>query len=344
MRNVDIVIPGLFLPQEICADACAGLPVPFLEKMLARSILEPLPGNGYSCDTLEKWLCQKFDMERQQDEPIAPVTLAADGMQPGDGYWLRADPVHLQMRRTQLLLLPDIVLGAEEAAQLCASLNLHFNADGLYFFAPSPQRWYLRVEDAPKIVTTPLAQASGRGVQMHLPKGKDALRWHKIFNEIQMIFFEHEVNRTRETRGDLPVNSVWIWGGGRATGKIVSPYERVCGDSFLAGAFALTAGIDPGPAAGDWTRLPAMDGDMLVAWEGLQRPLLQGDLHAWRDSVLCLEQKYLVPLWEALRNGRVGQLSLDVPGAGLGYRFVMKKNAAWKLWRVAKPLEKYSLR
>ena len=192
MRNVDIVIPGLFLPQEICADVCAGLPVPFLEKMLARSTLEPLPGNGHSCDTLEKWLCQKFGMERQQDEPIAPVTLAADGMQPGDGYWLRADPVHLQIRRTQLLLLPDLVLGAEEAAQLCASLNLHFNADGLHFFAPSPQRWYLRVENAPKIVTTPLSQASGRGVQMHLPKGKDALRWHKIFNEIQMIFFEHE--------------------------------------------------------------------------------------------------------------------------------------------------------
>jgi len=344
MRNVDIVIPGLFLPQEICADACSGLPVPFLEKMLARATLEPLSGNGHSCNTLEGWLCQKFGMERQQDEPIAPVTLAADGMQPGDGYWLRADPVHLQMRRTQLLLQPDLVLGAEEAAQLCASLNQYFHADGLHFFAPNPQRWYLCVENAPEIATVPLAQASGRSVQTHLPKGKDALRWHKVFNEIQMIFFEHAVNRAREARGDLPVNSVWLWGGGRAVTQTVSPYELVCGDSFLAGAFARATGMARERVTGDLARLPAMEGDMLVAWEGLQRPLLQGDLHAWRDSVLRLEQEYLVPLWGALRKGRVRQVSLDLPGAGPGCRFVLKKNAAWKLWRWTKSLEKYALR
>lgn len=136
MRNVDIVILDLFLPQEIAVDAYAGLHVPAIEKMLARAKPASLPSEIGSTGTFEEWLCRTFGIARQLDEPIAPITLKADGMQPGTGYWLRADPVYLQMQRTQLSLHPDVPLNADEAAQLCASLNTHFAAEGLRFFCP----------------------------------------------------------------------------------------------------------------------------------------------------------------------------------------------------------------
>ncbi|CAG9932923.1 hypothetical protein [Candidatus Nitrotoga arctica] len=344
MKNVDIVILDLFLPQEISVDACADLSVPVLEKMLARAKCELLPSEVYSTGTLEEWLCRAFGIARQLDEPIAPITVMADGMQPGTGYWLRADPVHLQMQRTQLFLHPDVPLNADEATQLCASLNTHFAAEGLSFFSPHPQRWYLYMESIPDIVTRPLSQVAGRNVQTHLPKGQDALRWHKIFNEIQMLFFEHAVNQAREVHGDLPINSIWLWGGGHAVEQLARPYTKVCGDSFLAGAFAQAAGISYQILPDDLS--PYVDdneGDMLIIWEGLRRPFQQGDLHAWRDSVQCLEQSYIAPLWKALRNGHIKQLSLNVLNAGVVNRFVLTRSAVWKPWRLSKSLAQYAL-
>lgn len=344
MRNVDIVILDLFLPQEISKDACAGLTVPLLEKMLARAKHALLPLEICSTGTLEEWLCQTFGVARQLDEPIAPITLMADGMQPGSGYWLRADPVHLQLQRTQLFLHPDVPLSADEAAQLCTSLNTHFADEGLRFFSPHPQRWYLQMESVTDIVTRPLSQVTGRNVQTYLPKGSNALRWHKVFNEIQMLFFEHAVNQAREARGEFPINSIWLWGGGHAVEHLVRPYTKVCGDSFLAGAFAQAAGISYEILPDDLT-LCADDNedDVLIVWEGLRRSFQQGDLQGWRDSVQCLEQSYIAPLWKALRNGRIKQLSLIVLNAGVAHRFVLTRSAVWKPWRLPKSLTQYAL-
>jgi hypothetical protein len=344
MRNVDIVILDLFLPQEIAVDACTGLSAPLLEKMLARGESELLPSTVYSTGTLEEWLCRTFGIARQLDEPIAPITLVADGVQPGTGYWLRADPVHLQMQRTQLSLHPDVPLNANEAAQLCTSLNTHFSAEGLRFFSPHPQRWYLQMEGIPDIVTRPVSQVAGRNVQTYLPKGQDALRWHKIFNEIQMLFFEHTVNQAREARGDLPVNSIWLWGGGHAVEQLARPYTKVCGDSFLAGAFAQAAGISYQILPDDLTRsVDDNEGDVLIVWEGLRRPFQQGDLHTWRDSVQCLEKNYIAPLWKALRNGHIKQLNLNILNAGVINRLVLTRSAVWKSWRLSKSLAHYAL-
>ncbi|CAH1905340.1 Regulatory protein, RpfE type [Candidatus Nitrotoga sp. HW29] len=344
MKNVDIVILDLFLPQEIFIDACTGLSVPVLEKMLARGKSELLPSEIYSTGTLEEWLCQIFGVVRQLDEPIAPVTLIADGMQPGTDYWLRADPVHLQIQRTQLFLHPQVPLDADEAAQLCNSLNAHFVAEGLRFFSPHPQRWYIQMKSVPDIVTRPLSQVIGRNVQTHLPKGPNALRWHKAFNEIQMLFFEHAVNQVREARGDLPVNSIWLWGGGHAVEQLARPYTKVCGDSFLAGAFAQAAGIPYQILPDDLTRYADdSEGDVLIVWEGLCRPSQQSDLHAWRDSVQCLEQGYIAPLWEALRNGHIKRLSLNILNGGVAHRVVLTRSAVWKPWRLSKSLTQYAL-
>jgi hypothetical protein len=344
MKNVDIVILDLFLPQEIAVDACTGLSVPVLEKMLARGKSEFLPSELYSTGTLEEWLCRTFAIARQLDEPIAPITLIADGVQPGTGYWLRADPVHLQMQRTQLFLHPDVPLNADEATQLCTSLNTHFAVEGLRFFSPHPQRWYLQMEGIPDIVTRPLSQVAGRNVQTYLPIGQDALRWHKIFNEIQMLFFEHTVNQAREARGDLPVNSIWLWGGGHAVEQLARPYTKVCGDSFLAGAFAQAAGISYQILPDDLTRsVDDNEGDVLIVWEGLRRPFQQGDLHTWRDSVQCLEKNYIAPLWKALRNGHIKQLNLNILNAGVINRLVLTRSAVWKSWRLSKSLAHYAL-
>jgi len=351
MKSIHLVVPDLFLPQEVAAEASAGLKLPALEKILARAQPAPL-----STESLEAWLCATFGVP---DQAIAAVTLRVDGLEPGAAYWLRADPVHLRIQRDQLILQPEVRLDAGEAAQLCASLNAHFAAEGLHFFAPHPQRWYLRLDAVPGMTTHSLAQVAGKNVHAYLPQGSDALRWHGVFNEIQMLLFEHAVNQTREARGELPINSVWLWGGGCAAGQLHRPFTEVYGDSDVAGAFARTAGIPCEPLPDNVTRCVAdNDGDTLIVWEGLRRTLQHGDLHAWRDELQRFEQGYAAPLLDALRAGRIAQLTLDITKSGnplsskldveltllqsgASRRFLLTRSAAWKLWRRPKPLACY---
>src|SRR5216117_1684291 len=50
----------------------------------------------------EAWLFGRFGVARQRDWPVAPYTLLADGGAPERNYWMRADPVHLQVGRDSL--------------------------------------------------------------------------------------------------------------------------------------------------------------------------------------------------------------------------------------------------
>src|SRR5512141_357055 len=118
MNSVHLVIPDLLLSNDIAADVSAGLSLPALQKLLGRGhseILAPVP--------LENMLCELFGVPCQDDAPIAAISAAFDGL--ATGCWLRADPVHLNLQRDQLLLT-CVQVGSEGAAALCASLNAHF--------------------------------------------------------------------------------------------------------------------------------------------------------------------------------------------------------------------------
>ena len=318
MSSIHFAVPDLFLPPSIAAEACRGLRLPALEMLLARAGAESL----YE-DALEDWLCAAFGVPGLA---VAPVTLQADGIEPGNYYWLRADPVHVVIRRNQMVVQDGVALSAEEAGALCAALDGHFAADGLRFFAPHPQRWYVRLEAAPQLETTPLPRVVGEDACAHLPRGADALRWHKILNEIQMLLYAHPVNQAREERGELPVNSVWLWGGGQAR-QLAQPYPCLCGDSELAAAFVRPAGI----ACAEGME-QCVEGGGLVVYEALRHALRRGDLDAWRAGVQELEQN-IASSMRALRAGRIERVTLDVLREGAPRSFVLTRGDTWKLWR-----------
>ncbi len=232
MKHLHLLIPDLFPPQDIAAEVCAGLQLPALEKLLARGNASTSPAQP-----LEDWLCTAFGAQA-----VAPVRAAADGLATDEGYWLCADPVNLQLQRAQMLLLPDVLPSREEAEALCASLNEHFAGMGVGFFAPHPQRWYVRLDADQVMTTTPLRQAAWRDAKFHQPQGAEALRWQAIVNEAQMLLHGHTVNQARAARGELAINSLWLWGGGRAA-RLNRAFDAVGGDCTLGAAFAQMAGV-----------------------------------------------------------------------------------------------------
>jgi hypothetical protein len=336
MKRVHIVVPDLFLPQQLAAYACNDLSVPALEKLLARSSTE-----SPTTDTLESWLCRQFGL----DEPaIAPLTMQADGLEMSDAYYLRADPVGISMQRDEMILNASVTLSEEEAQQLCKMLNEHFAEDGMQFLWRHPQRWYLRLNAAPAMSTHSLPQVVGADMHAHLPYGEEALHWHGVLNEIQMLFFEHAVNLAREQRGEPVVSGVWLWGGGKLPEEILQPFSCVAGDSELAQAFALAAGIpvliDCDLNAKEWLK---QGEDLLLVREGLRDALQDADIGRWRNSVQQLETSVVEPLLAALKNGEIERITLDVPSEGASRRFVLTRAGLWRWWRLPKSLLQYAL-
>src|SRR6266853_3636087 len=208
----------------------------------------------------EAWLFERFAVPKQRDWPVAPYTLLADGGAPERHYWMRADPVHLRVSRDSLGLADTFEVSRAESEALVETLNRHFGPTML-FYPMRPARWYVRFDKAPELQTTPAAAARGLAIDEKLPSGPDAMRFHALMNEAQMLLHEHPVNAGREARGAPALNSVWFWGGGVIDASKDRPFSTVFGDDPLARGLALAAGI---PARA----LPKDAGAMLAAAGG----------------------------------------------------------------------------
>lgn len=351
MKSVHLVIPDLFLPQDFAAEVCADLALPALRKLLARGtsttplVLSAVEGSvrtDVSGSALENRLCELFGVPRQLDAPIAPLAAAFDGLNAGDAGWFCAAPTHLRLQRDQLLLLTSDGIEADEAMAFCSSLNEYFAGQGMAFHAPHPQRWYVRVEQMPDISSVPLSQVSGRNIRNSLPSGADAARWHQLFNEIQMLLFAHPLNDVREARGLLPVNSLWLWGGGAAPVEVAQPYDCVSSDEVLAEMFAAAAGVKFSAWQQQWHADAGCDRQLLV-WSGLCQALQHGDFQRWREAVQRFETGYAQPLWQALSRGAIDRLQIEASGGDRLCHVQLTRADTWAFWRRSKRLTDYSL-
>jgi 2,3-bisphosphoglycerate-independent phosphoglycerate mutase len=64
--------------------------------------------------------------------------------------------------------------------------------------------------------TTPPHDVPGESMRKHLPKGSEhAGILQHLIAESEVLFKEHEVNRTRRELGEQPATHVWPWGQGR---------------------------------------------------------------------------------------------------------------------------------
>jgi hypothetical protein len=329
MDHLHLLIPDLFPSQDIAAEACAGLRLPALEKLLARG-----QESAEAAILPEDWLCAAFGVHA-----VAPVRAAADGLDVSNGYWLCADPVNLQLHRSQMMLMPEVGATPEEATALCAELNAHFLAADMQFFAPHPQRWYLRLATAPQLATAPLCQVAWQDARLHQPQGADVLHWQRVMTELQMVLYGHPVNRARETRHEVLISSVWLWGGGVAE-PLHSAFELYGGDSALLAAFAKQTGAAWADSLLDMPGSGQRNG--LWVYEAAAEARRRGDWGQWRSALLRIEADSAA-LLRALQSGRLRGLSLLAAQPDRMRRFELTRLAAWRGWRPARSLSGYAV-
>jgi 2,3-bisphosphoglycerate-independent phosphoglycerate mutase len=89
---------------------------------------------------------------------------------------------------------------------------------------------------------TPPHDITGKSILDFLPKGDGADILNNIMNHAQMVLHDHPVNRKRKEEGQLPANSVWLWGHGK-TPKIAPFREKFGLSGAVISAVDLIKGI-----------------------------------------------------------------------------------------------------
>jgi hypothetical protein len=170
-----------------------------------------------------------------------------------------------------------------------------------------------------------VAQAKGRNIDWWLPKDTVvpglAKRWRKIQNEIQMRWHIHPINEALETQGLPRINSVWVYGIGKATDIAYSPEltnaSQVISDHPWMTSIAAQRGI------------PLLNSESLQ-WE--QQP---SNTLVWLEGM----HKEWPRLMQAMLESNLEITVIDFPGEVRKRTLQAKdyQSSAWKFWHKKQP-------
>ncbi len=345
--NLHLFVPALFWSDTALPEIYQGLPTPFLEKLLAKS-----KATKSSTTDINAWLCQAFNVEKQQDWPVAPIMQRMDSVQPhgesetNQGYWLRADPVHLRIEQNHIMLADSFMfqITPEEALQFSSAINQILIHDNVSILPLHPYHWYIHLSNAPELYTKTLNAATCNNINHLMPTGKDSTQWHKITNEIQMLLHGHPLNQNRETRDQLAINSVWFWGGGVMPQSVSTSYTTVWSNNHLAQALTrlCDAKHNARPDNAESWLQQAHSGNHLIVLDDLLNSEKYNDAYRWRENLKKLEQHWFVPLYAALKSNQINSIRISSINENLSHNFFITPSSLWKFWSTIKPLSFYA--
>ncbi len=337
-----LAIPGLIsIPTRYRDLILDNLSVAGLNLILSRGTIRKTSLN------FERWLGDLFLLAQEKHLPVAPFTYEYDGGTANNEYLLRADPVHLQINRDSLMLIGNDVLSIslEEASMLTATLNKHFAELQLNFKALHPKRWYISYPDFSDLNFYSIRQVAGKSIDGYLPLGLSENQFRSLFNEIQMVLFQHPVNTMREERGELPINSIWFWGGGRST-KLTAPnidsfWSNDWSSLSLAAKSTIRSYSLPANArfSSDMQIDYQPDSTHVVILNDLESWASYGDIAAWKNALIDINDNWLVPMLNEIRKGSIRKITLVGFGDDESVEIELKRSALWKFWKRPRTLK-----
>ncbi len=316
MRRLDLVITDFQWPGG------SDLPLPrlpALEALLARGrrVVADEPGWRH-------WLLAAAGFEFDRRLPLARTIAGRDG------HWALATPVCLVAGIERVHLHPAgiVRLDPEERAALAAGFSSVFGDEGLAieFVEGTALLSLPRALDAH---THDPEAALGRHAADVMPGGPDGPWLRRLTTEMQMWLHEHPVNLSREARGELVANALWIWGvgEGRLEPGPAAPAPLAAEDAFLRAAWgrAGVAALSPPPS---------LEGLLELAPTGGAVALSLATLAAEPAEALTrLEERWFAPLVRALGGGGLDCARLWLAGTTVTCRPADRL----RFWRARRP-------
>lgn len=307
MAHLTLVLPFALPLPEFAPDLVRALDTPALAALLSRSAgaAHPAPGDTSHLLPHESWLLDALDLASDGRAAVAAAAMHALGLDPAGGTWYVANPGHIQVARSHLMMADPRQLGLpdedsralfEAARALCEDIG-HTLAYG------TADTWFLRADDWQGFSTASPDTVVGMDLTDFMPKSLEARPMRRLQNEVQMAWHAHPVNAAREARRLPVVNGFWLWGAGE-TG---APAARSLA-SWEAPVWLAALGDTRSCAAELLTPLPT-DKAILVAGN-LAEAALAADWGAWIAQMQLLERELFVPLLAAVKAGRVKTLEL----------------------------------
>jgi hypothetical protein len=310
--------------------------------------LQILLGKGHrmtnASTSVEAWWSTYFGIS-QDKFAAAPLRLAALGEKPGDSRWLCADPVHLRIGPKGATLTDPALMNisAMEAWELHGVLAPML-ADLGKLVISTPSQWHIQLADSASALP-PLPRHLHDLIEQSavslLPSGEENRSWRQMMNEMQMALHAHPLNAIRSAQGKTAINGIALWGEGHAPSLPKKESSSLFSNDLIIVGAGKLAGMPTSSLPLRFTTDNFADnaGDCVVDWDCLRFPAASHDALAWRDVLQQLENDWLSPALNAMKNGNLDRITLHGFGEEESCSVTMSSLDRFRFWRKPRRLE-----
>lgn len=329
MSHLQIILPFSIPPATIAADLRRELHTPAFAKLIALSnrgeiqhfedFARLLPHEsllaGHFIPESRTGIAPSI-LELQLNSPATTHNkMLAFGLTPAEGFWFTLSPIHIHVAQDHLALTDQrrLALGDDEAHSLFDAANTMCQEVGKTLLYGDAKTWFLRADEWHTLQTATMDAACGHNIDIWMAKGEHGLPWRKLQNEIQMLWFIHDINVQREARGDNLVNSVWLHSGSATIASVPTMQDnRHTFDQIMAQT--------------------KNQESVFLKLDALLAPALNHDWAGWLDAMHQLEKDWFAPLLLALSDKKIQRLSLIATDANRMATFHLTPRSLWKFW------------
>jgi hypothetical protein len=259
-----LLIPGALPPSNVAKDLLAQVEqhCPALVERLKTLVatVQELAPEHTGCTPFEAIRLQQLGYTPPEGTNLGTglASLHAGVKNPSETVWLAELSAITVGREGATLAHPaSFEVTTDEADALFDAVSVLWTGRAISALPLNARQWRIWLDpNASTRSLTPAAMAEMRLTDWW-PQEDSLREWRRLLNEIQMVWHEHPVNLARAERGELPINSLWLYGG--AQGWSPSQPEAVV--------------LSP-------TNI----------YEGLHTPYLQGDWAAWIAALPALSE------------------------------------------------------
>ena len=261
----------------------------------------------------------------------APLTALGSGFPAQQGFWLRAEPVHLVAGMDRMTFVPlqeQVPLTLKERSSLAATLASQFPYNEFSWHATATE-WFVRADRSLDVTTSTPDAAALNDLRDVVPQGKDGARLRSLMTELQMVLHEHPANDERELRGLPTANAIWLWGGGSL--ENVQP---------LANEHPLPAGwADDAFSRGVYRHFGGEFHDLTDPDQLLESARMNSRALAvvTVQNAAMLETKWIERLLRAMSSRQIDRLDLVLDG----WHLDVDRAALRRFWRRALPISRW---
>jgi hypothetical protein len=158
--------------------------------------------------------------------PMAAVLAAASD----DAFYVCVEPAFVRAELGVMRLMAfgdDFQLSSAERLAFAQELQPIFADSDWQWMIDSNDGWNLRNDSANSAPNFAWPEDLLGADVLHTYQLAEQKYWNAWSNEAQIVLHNSALNQQRVVRGQLPVNAVLFWGGGRRTSRIESPVASV---------------------------------------------------------------------------------------------------------------------